>query len=370
MEQQVAFTPWRSIRAGVVPVTADAAPLSFDEALASPCSTCSTSPCCTHLPLHNFRVGNLGDLSYAAYLLNFDRIRLGVTRGGDWSVYFVEPCRFLDRQGFGCTLHDSPDQPEICRNYNPYHCWYKRSLRSSTTADFLLVDRARLQFLTDHVTFDDEREIVGMPDWDELVAAVEDIADEAPWDDEASPADDAAFESWQALTLGRSPVVGATGGAAELHAYDDASQPCATCAAPCCETLTFGQGLPATRSALDFYRFCLGFPGVELSIGEANWSIVVKTTCRHLEGGRCGIFGQPERPLFCRYYDAWKCTYRTEFGEPRPEATVRVRLDDLRAVTDGVTVDGRGAVVAIDGVEAIRDRIEASWRTAAAAGAP
>jgi hypothetical protein len=364
VDQPVSFRPWGSISAGVVERASEA--LTFEEALSSPCRTCTTSPCCTHLPIHNFRVGTVGDLSYAAYLLNFDHIRLGVSRAGDWSVYYVHPCRFLDTDRFTCTVHDTDLQPEICRNYNPYHCWYKKSLTASTTEDFVLLDRARLEFLTAHVTFDDLRNVVGMPDWDELVVALDGISDDDPWATSEVPIADPVYDEWERVVFGGS-VPAANAAPLDFAADND---PCGGCSAPCCETLVFPQGLPATKSAIDFYRFCLGFPGVELSISDAGWSLVVKTRCRHLVAGRCSIFGQPERPLFCRYYDAWKCTYRVEFGEARPADSVRARLDDLPAVTECFSVDAYGTIVGTAAVGEIRARIEQSWRDRGAVTTP
>src|SRR5690606_35034612 len=43
-------TPWNSIAEGVVPLAEGR--LTFPEALVSPCASCQTAPCCTHLPLH------------------------------------------------------------------------------------------------------------------------------------------------------------------------------------------------------------------------------------------------------------------------------------------------------------------------------
>jgi hypothetical protein len=66
-------------------------------------------------------------------------------------------------------------------------------------------------------------------------------------------------------------------------------------------------------------RICLGFPGPDAEIGDDGWSLFISTTCRHLdEANRCSVFGQPEDPLPCDYYDAWTCTYRLRLC-PVPE---------------------------------------------------
>src|SRR5262245_58129303 len=148
----MAKEPWRSIS---LPL-ADRPPqrLSLDQAKESPCATCSGAPCCTYLPLHHFRIDNISQLDHAMYVLNFDRIELGLTASGDWGVYYRYPCRFLDRERYLCRLHDTPEQPRICVHYNPYSCWYKKHL-AYPSDDFLRIDRRRMAFIASRVQFDE-----------------------------------------------------------------------------------------------------------------------------------------------------------------------------------------------------------------------
>lgn len=96
--------------------------LNYQDAIKSPCASCMTSPCCTHLPLHTFLLSRLIDLDHAIYVLNFDRIELGLSSSGEWSVYYSYACRFLNNQDYNCTIHDNLEQPKICVHYNPYSC--------------------------------------------------------------------------------------------------------------------------------------------------------------------------------------------------------------------------------------------------------
>lgn len=369
MEQRVEIQPWRSIRAGAR--SAPTQTLSYAEGRASPCATCATSPCCTHLPIHTFTVSTLAELDHAAYLLNFERIRLGIRPDGEWSTYYVHPCRFLDRTTFGCTVHDTDRQPQICRSYNPYQCWYKRALTADVGGDFLLVDRSRLELLLGLVQVDDQRDIVGMPTWDELAAAFEGVSD-PPVDDSAEPPlADPVFDGWVASSRSSHGLAGRRLRVSETTGplgFDDESlaSPCTGCSAPCCETLSFPHGAPANRSSLDFLRFCLGFPGVELTLTDAGWWLTVKTRCRHLADGRCAIYGRPERPLQCRYFDEWKCTYRHEFGEERPAGSLRIRYEQYDAVLAGLSFDASGAVTSVPPVDQLRTLVEDAMATTAA----
>ena len=373
MKQAVTFTPWRSIRDGVVAPTG--ASQSYEASLASPCLSCSTSPCCTHLPIHNFRVSSFGDLNYAGYLLNFAHLRLAIGRNGDWSVYYAYPCRFLDRTSFTCSLHDTPEQPRVCANYNPYGCWYRKTFASADSPELLLIDRARFAVLTGLLRFDEHQRLVDAPDFDlvrEAVSGVLVAPDEDTEPDVAIPSlADPAFDDSIANVRTKAAADTAIGPVAVtlISAADAGSNsPCDGCSAPCCETLVFPQGVPSAASGFDWFRFCLGFPGIELSISQDQWSLVLKTRCQHLQDGRCSIYGKPERPLFCRYYDEWKCTYRIEFGSTPPPTTFRVRLDQYDALLDCFDLDVTGNVVGMSAHDAMRAHVEASIRGSVTTG--
>lgn len=353
--------PWNSIAEGVVDY--GETKKSFAEGMDSPCATCTTSPCCTHLPLHTFRVTNMIELDHARYLLNFDRIELGLNASGDWGVYYVYPCRFLDRGDLSCTVHATPEQPQICVQYNPYNCWYKRSLTRSVGDEFLQIDRPRFEYILSQVQFDEFRNITSVPDWAAMVEAMRDVTATPPPVMQEPPASDPPFDSWrEAVRTGveeRDPP-------ARLE-YGALADPCTGCAASCCETLVFPQAsLPTTISMLDYFRFALGFPGVELGLADDSWALVVKTRCRHLEGTRCGIYGTAERPLICKYYDAWKCTYRINFGLPRPPGFLRLRFEQWEWLTECFRFDEFGHIVEFPGLADIRGHIEARWHSALA----
>ena len=80
----------------------------------------------------------------------------------------------------------------------------------------------------------------------------------------------------------------------------EVSDPCTGCGAWCCKTLVFNRGLPGDASQLEFLRYCLGFPGVEVGVAADSWAVIVRTTCRHLEDNRCSVFGTDERPAEVR----------------------------------------------------------------------
>lgn len=354
------LTPWSSIAAGVVPVVSR--PLNYQEALTSPCASCGTAPCCTHLPLHTFQVTNLLELDHAVYLLNFDRIQLGLSASGEWSVYYVHPCRFLNRQDFTCTVHNSPTQPQICVQYNPYNCWYKRVFNHTVSQEFLIIDRERMDFVLQHIVLDENRQITAVPDWPSMVTAMAEMGNQPNSRTPEPDLHDAAWQGWEEMVLHPN---GAAAPPPTPQSYDAIQDPCTGCAAYCCKTLVFPHGFPTSATNLDYYRFCLGFPGVELGISDEGWSVIVKTTCRHLtDENRCGVYGQAVRPLICKYYDAWKCTYRVQFGLPRPEKFLRVRLEQFPWLAECFPFDEHGRITAMPAAEQIRQHIESCWQAA------
>ena len=270
-----------------------------------------------YLPLHTFKVRTLMELDHALYLLNFDRIELGLSAAGDWGVYYRYPCRFLDRSDFSCRIHNTPEQPQICIHYNPYQCWYRRVLTRSVSDDFLRVDRSRLEYIVGQFAFDDAGNIVEAPEW-------------ASWSRASPTCRPRRAPRRRPAGRGRGPrwkefAAGANGARRRRRTPTPTWRTPATVAgATAVGRCAFPTDVPETRSGLDFLRFVLGFPGVELAVADGAWSLVVRTTCRHLEGNRCSIYGRPERPLLCKYYDAWKCTYKAHFGLPRPTGFLRV----------------------------------------------
>jgi hypothetical protein len=299
------------------------------------------------------------ELNHATYLLNFDRIELGLSSTGEWSVYYGYPCRFLDRQDFTCHVHNAPQQPEICVHYNPYQCWYRRVMTASVSDDFVRLDRQRLAYLVEGFIFDDLGNVVEGPGWADLVAGIDALPlMAAPPAPDPPDQDDVAL-AWRELALAPADPAATT---KPSLGYDEMGDPCDGCQAYCCKRLVFPHAIPARRSDLDYLRFCLGFPGVEVGIADDAWSIVVRTNCRHLERDRCAVHGQPAWPLLCKYYDAWKCSYRVHFGQPRPAGYLRISLDQFTWLTECFRFDADGNVLEHLPTEEIRAHVEARWR--------
>jgi len=350
------FVPWNSIGESLVDYGQRR--LRYPEGLASPCVTCRTAPCCTHLRVQTFRTTKLMELDLARYLLNFERIELGLSPEGEWSVYYTYPCRFLNRQDFTCSVHRTSRQPQVCVSYNPYNCFYKEVFASRVSARALRLDRQRLEYLLSQVVVDDDRNIVEMPDWDSLQQALAQLEPWPPTPASDPPAEDPVTREWERQVITPDQIASPD---VALRSFASLSDPCQGCQAYCCTHLVFPQGMPQTVSNLDFFRYALGFPGVEIGFGEDGWSLIVKSTCRHLVGNRCGVFGQPERQLPCQYYDAWQCSYKPRLSQPRPADYIRLGLEHFDWLAECYQFDADGHIAHSPDLNEMRQHVEARW---------
>lgn len=317
----------------------------------SPCATCPTTPCCTHVGLTDFTLDTLKEVDHARYLLNFERIRLGIKRDGTWLVQYRFPCQFLTQAG--CSVHDEDLQPSVCRNYSPYSCWYKAAMTDE--ADFLRVDRRRMDFIASRVTFDEFRTVISRPDWDEMREAFAELPPDPDFVGELADSDP-VYDTWQTnAALGQVEP-------AQQYKYDELAKPCEDCAAYCCKFLVFPRPIPETVAQLDYLYFAISHPGLEVAVGDKTWGLIVRTECRHLNDGRCAIFGQPSRPLACRYYDELSCRYRGHFGTTRPDDLLRIRAETFPWLVELLHFDVNGALVFAPSTREARRHLELRWR--------
>jgi hypothetical protein len=304
------------------------------------------------MPLQMLQVTDLSLLDYMGYLLGFERIEVGVGRDGLWRVFYEGPCGFLSPEDGACTVYRTPRQPNVCVGYDPYRCWYRGSLAGGGTPEYVRLDEARLEHLRSRMLFGEDRRLVGAPPWETLAAELSAL----PYD----PAPRAAHEGATHLseTDGDEPAPAEPTAAAPPRSFRDLQEPCRGCSAHCCRSLLFPQAQPVNAAQLDQLRFYLGFPGVELALGEGGWTLVVHTPCRHLEGNRCSLFGRPERPLYCTLYDAWGCGFKALLGQPPAQDAPRVGLEGFEAVLDLFAFDTHTAIVRFPACEEIRRAVE------------
>lgn len=331
--------------------------LTYREAAASPCGGCAPTPCCTHMPLQMLQITDLPLLDYMGYLLGFEGIEVGVGRDGLWRVFYEGPCGFLSPEDGSCTVYRTPRQPNVCTTYDPYRCWYRGNLAGGGSPEYLRLNEVRLEHLRSRMVFGEDRRLVGAPPWETLAAELSALPYD-PASRAAHPGATLVSETDGDEPAPADPIAAASASSPPLRTFRDLQQPCRGCSAHCCRSLLFPQAQPVNAAQLDQLRFYLGFPGVELALGEDGWTLVVHTTCRYLEENRCSLFGQPERPLYCTLYDAWGCAFKALLGTPPAQDAPRVGLEAFEAVLDLFAFDTHTAIVRFPAYVEIRRAVE------------
>lgn len=202
----------------------------------SPCSSCLTSPCCTRLPLHRFRIETEKDFRWAEMAVRHPRIEIGLYETGWWMVYYLAPCRFLNPLDSKCLIHGSDRQPQVCKDYSPALCWYKRVFVEGDSPDFIRFDAERLSILAGMVRFDESGGLSQVPSWEEMHGRFEMVPISEP------PAGEIPVEQYAPLDP---------------------------------EGLIVPVHTPRCRRDVGFLRFRLGFHGVRLGISADGWVAVI-----------------------------------------------------------------------------------------------
>jgi hypothetical protein len=287
-------------------------------------------------------------VDYARFLANFDGIVLALgSTGRSAQIYFHQPCRHLEASTGLCRVHGTADQPEVCIRYNDFTCDYRHAMTRDLHPDHPLMDARRMDWYGRRLSFDAEGELAAWPSRADVLRAFAALPmSRQPM---AAPGRGSSSAVWQPVAMGVTAAAPESGEAT-----------CDGCAAYCCQVLVFPKGHPSDASQLDFMRYVLGFPSLKVGVSDDGWAVIVHTSCRHLEGGRCSIYGRADRPMRCVSYDARKCTYVGHFGNPRPADMVMVSADQFPALADSVVFDRRGRVVALASVSDLRLRLEAA----------
>ena len=144
----------------------------------SPCFSCDAAPCCKVLHIDELTVATVTELDKIRYYLNFPYIEVLLTVDGKCSVYYSTPCRHFDTERSLCRVHNQASQTEICRNYSPYHCFYRKAEADKKHIEqgYIWLNRARFDRLEELCRFDEEHRLKGMPSPDRLVGEMNAIA--------------------------------------------------------------------------------------------------------------------------------------------------------------------------------------------------
>lgn len=133
----------------------------------TPCSGCS-APCCRMLLIPHKTPTTFLDIDYIRYMLGFRNVEMLIGNDGSWMVCLRETCQLLDQASNLCTVHNTDRKPQICVNFNPYQCWYKRNFDATAPVEAIRLDMNIFEIILPHITFDANGVIVQVPTWESL----------------------------------------------------------------------------------------------------------------------------------------------------------------------------------------------------------
>lgn len=280
------------------------------------CAGCG-APCCWNMKLLDFHAGNWHDLEYVHFIAGFHEFEIDYENPARFRIFYRAPCRHLDQDSLGCTLHGTPDKPQTCVVFDESDCYYRDAHlgRPLPSAPVVRLDRRRWLAMAPLFKVDADGTIVHMPTAQEVLETLEAAAPD--------PASEPRVRqrSWEALHV--EPIA--------RHSFGDRTSPCEGCHAPCCNVVIFDRPTPTTVHNLEFMRYQLGFPGVEAAVSSGGWRILVRTTCSAFDDvtNLCTLYGQPSRPTLCTHFNPYLCSYRKYFSAG-PDEVLRLEAADVR----------------------------------------
>jgi hypothetical protein len=145
-----------------------------------------------------------------------------------------------------------------------------------------------------------------------------------------------------------------------LISFDEGitQSPCRACSAPCCRVLMMPMKSPATLMDIDYVRYMLNFPSIEVAVTRSGeWKSVVYDTCRHFdqEQHRCGVHGTTEQPLTCSYYNEYRCSYKALMLAPDPPEAYFLNSENFPIWAQELKFNDDGEIVAAPNFERAKE---------------
>ena len=136
------------------------------------------------------------------------------------------------------------------------------------------------------------------------------------------------------------------------------SNPCLKCVAPCCQVIMIPHRIPATLMDLDFVRYLLNFPRIEVAVSKrGDWLILIREVCGHFdqESHLCKVHGTSEQPLTCQYYNPYQCWYRPNLSVDNPRDIYVLKRETFDYWLQRVRFNENGEVISAPDFEESRE---------------
>ena len=135
------------------------------------------------------------------------------------------------------------------------------------------------------------------------------------------------------------------------------ANPCQSCEAPCCKMLLIPYQTPNTFMDLDYVKYMLGFPGINMILYQnGTWQVQVEQNCRHLntEDNTCKIHNTPHKPKTCVFFNPYNCFYKRNFSEEHPRNIIIINARSFDILINQIEFDKLGNIISIPSQEEIK----------------
>lgn len=140
----------------------------------NPCFGCP-APCCRMQLIPCKIPASFKDLDYVRYMLLFPDTEAIVKQDGGWGLIKWVQCGAFDDQKFLCTLHNTPEKPQICSTYDAHNCWYKKSFVLTDSQELYRLNSARFEVWIKEIQFAENGNIISAPDFNRSLELLKDI---------------------------------------------------------------------------------------------------------------------------------------------------------------------------------------------------
>ena len=131
--------------------------------------------------------------------------------------------------------------------------------------------------------------------------------------------------------------------------------PCQECSAPCCKFLLIPHKSPATYMEMDFIRYVLNFPNINITVSKSgSWGILIEQECIHFdsESDNCRVHKTIIQPKTCSYFNPYQCNYKYNLEKGTPNSIYILTREKFENWVQLVKFNESGEIVEAPSFEA------------------
>jgi hypothetical protein len=134
--------------------------------------------------------------------------------------------------------------------------------------------------------------------------------------------------------------------------------PCSGCSVPCCSMLLIPHPTPTTFMDIDYIRYMVGFPTVQMILSSnGQWQVLIEQTCLLLDQktNLCTVHNTPRKPKTCVFFNPHRCWYKSGFHKTEnPPDLIRIDMELFEAILHHIRFDEEGNIIEIPTWEFLR----------------